>query len=462
MKELFAFLDESSKVRLHTLLSQYISRYLKKQFPEPSVELFNGVNRKELAKEIINKNGQSSSFLIHKYNYKTTRTYTEREFFDDIVQYIDLKIPLYYYRQTMLQPNDDWIRFKKNYKGIRMFPGMNFEFFQNIEREKKWINQSLLCIEEKPKHVKPIVEPVDETLIEITLKPMDKAGDFASQSQIGKIKNLTKRMGITIGNLQTINNKTANVLIGNLSRGVIYTPLFKPDNLDLAFANLQRLTPSEENMDRDNFEANLMFLEQRKYAYQNMNKANTKSALIRPMLRMLGFELENPNEVYEEFECGDKVIDFAIMKNGKPFILIVVGDNRQATASMISPLLNKVPSASYLISTNGDDYHMFAVQNKTELHYLDSAYLRANSHNTPLLLSFSKDNIFGDDEPTLITKLKERSNRFEQISQVKQIIKNPPKELLDVLAKQGISTEAAISIFHDAVNEFSQDCKKTS
>lgn len=462
MKELFSFLNEESKVRLHTLLGQHISRHLKKQFPEPTIDLFNSVNRKELAREIVDKYGKSASFLIHKYNYTTTRTYTEREFFDDIIHFVDLKIPLYYYRQTMLQPNDDWIRFKKHYKGINMFPGMKFEFFQNIEREKKWINQSLKCIEVKDIKEKPPEPSKEVPGIELTLKPIPKSGSKASQNQLNRIQSLSKNIGISITNLDILNKKNADVLVGNLSRGVLYTPLFVPKNLDLAYENIQRLALTETGYNKDNFEANLLILEQRKYAYRNLNKANLKNVLIRPMLKILGYDLENPNEIYEDFELGDKIIDFAIMKNGKPFILIGIGDNKQSFEKMINPLLNKVPTASYAIYTNGDDYHIYSIQNGKELFIMDTACIRANSHNTPILYCFSKDGILGDKEPALLTHLKNRTARLEQINQVTQIIKNPPQELLEVLAKQGIKSESVISIFHDAVNAFSSECKKTS
>ncbi|ADO59651.1 hypothetical protein [Paenibacillus polymyxa] len=456
MKELFSFLDEASKVRLHTLLSQYISRHLKKQFPVPTVEMFNEVNRTEFAKEILRKNGQSTTFLIHKYKYKTTRTYTESEFFEDIVQYIDLKIPLYYYRQTMLHPKDDWIRFKKSYKGIRMFPGLKFKYHQNIEREKHWIQHTLLCRDAKD-HTNS--QSRHDPLIQLELKPIVEPGSKANQKQIRVIQNLCRKMGIAITNLHVLKKNTASALMGNLSRGIIYAPLFQEKNLDLAFANLQKVADTGDSRRRGDFEANLLFLEQRKHAYTNLNKANTKSVLVRPLLRMLGYDTENPTEVYEEFPCGNQLIDFSIMKDGKPFILIVVSSEKRGFEDRYQTVLNKAPSAAYIIRTNGSEYLIYGIKEGKEIYYLDSATLSVNNHNVPLLQSFAKESIFKEDEPRLLVHLKEEANRILQIGQVKSMIKSPPKELLDVFTKQGISKGSVMSVFHKAINEFSQECK---
>ena len=53
----------------------------------------------------------------------------------------------------------------------------------------------------------------------------------------------------------------------------------------------------------------------------------TKHALIMPFIRALGYDVEDPNEVKPEYTCdapgksGEKV-DYAIMKDEKPFMLV--------------------------------------------------------------------------------------------------------------------------------------------
>ncbi len=92
----------------------------------------------------------------------------------------------------------------------------------------------------------------------------------------------------------------------------------------------------------------------------------TKNALIMPMIAALGYNVFNPTEVLPEFTCdigtkkGEK-IDYAIMQDGKPVILIECKHWQQDLTLHDNQLLRyfNVSSAKFGILTNGLKYRFY-------------------------------------------------------------------------------------------------------
>ncbi len=99
----------------------------------------------------------------------------------------------------------------------------------------------------------------------------------------------------------------------------------------------------------------------------------TKTAFIMPMISALGYDVFNPFEVMPEMDCdltkkGDK-IDYAILKEGKPIILIECKHCKQ-NLDLHSTQLAKYYAASnarFGVLTNGVEYRFYADLQKTNI-----------------------------------------------------------------------------------------------
>lgn len=99
---------------------------------------------------------------------------------------------------------------------------------------------------------------------------------------------------------------------------------------------------------------------------QIKNEEATKTSLILPFFQLLGYDIFNPNEFVPEFTAdtgikkGEKV-DYAIMKDGKPIILIEAkwcGDSLQNHDSQLFRYFVTTPS-KFAILTNGIFYRFY-------------------------------------------------------------------------------------------------------
>lgn len=99
----------------------------------------------------------------------------------------------------------------------------------------------------------------------------------------------------------------------------------------------------------------------------------TKNAFIMPMIAALGYDVFNPFEVVPEMDCdltkrGDK-IDYAIMKDNKPILLIECKHCLQKL-DLHSTQLSKYYAASnarFGVLTNGIEYRFYADLDKTNI-----------------------------------------------------------------------------------------------
>ena len=92
----------------------------------------------------------------------------------------------------------------------------------------------------------------------------------------------------------------------------------------------------------------------------------TKNALVMPFIQALGYDVFNPFEVVPEFICdigtkkGEK-IDYAIMRDGDPIILIECKHIEEELNSHDNQLLRyyHVSCAKFGILTNGMEYRFY-------------------------------------------------------------------------------------------------------
>ena len=79
-------------------------------------------------------------------------------------------------------------------------------------------------------------------------------------------------------------------------------------------------------------------------------EASTRSALVEPFIKILGYDPSNPLEVVPEFGANvdvpgnvkDKKVDYAILKDGKPIILIEVKHHGNKLESGFAQLYNSI------------------------------------------------------------------------------------------------------------------------
>ena len=98
--------------------------------------------------------------------------------------------------------------------------------------------------------------------------------------------------------------------------------------------------------------------------YLEGNETRTRQVLINPMLRALGWNVEDPKSVQLEYEIDRKRADYALMKGERPIAVIeakALGKSLDRPETMQT--LNYANSASipYMALTNGDHWRMLEV-----------------------------------------------------------------------------------------------------
>ena len=99
-------------------------------------------------------------------------------------------------------------------------------------------------------------------------------------------------------------------------------------------------------------------------SYLEGYETRTRQALIDPMLRALGWDVEDPNSVQLEYRVGQGRLDYALMGSERPIIVIeakVLGTPLDENETM--QVLNYANTAGipYMTLTNGDHWRMLEV-----------------------------------------------------------------------------------------------------
>ncbi len=116
------------------------------------------------------------------------------------------------------------------------------------------------------------------------------------------------------------------------------------------------------------FKESIKDLSERIIAYKDLlhNEEQTKDSLIKPFVRLMGYDSSNPLEVKAEMHCdvgikkGEKV-DYCILNNGEPIILIECkryGENLSTHYNQLFRYFS-VSEAKFAILTNGITYQFF-------------------------------------------------------------------------------------------------------
>ena len=190
----------------------------------------------------------------------------------------------------------------------------------------------------------------------------------------------------------------------------------------------------------------------------------TKTSLIMPLIQALGYDIFNPQELVTEFVAdvgikkGEK-IDYAIMENGAPVILIEAKSVHEKLQKHDSQLFRYfgTTKAKFAILTNGIEYKFFTdleeankmdekpffIFNLIELrenHFLELAKFRKNFFNVENVLTTASELKYTNEIKNFLTQQWDEPNE-EFIKFV----------LSDVY--QGVKTKKVIDNFRDIVKK---------
>jgi len=188
----------------------------------------------------------------------------------------------------------------------------------------------------------------------------------------------------------------------------------------------------------------------------------TKHSFVMPFLSILGYDIFNPEEVTPEFtaDVGRKKkekVDYAIMKDGKPLILIEVKNHSEKLDNHTNQLVRyfTVTDAKFAILTNGIEYRFFSdLEEKNKMD--DKPFLVINLENLKEkdikeLEKFMKENLDVDN----ILSMASRQKYIREIQQIfRQEIQEPSDEFVRFFAsqiKKGKITRRVIEEFRNHV-----------
>jgi len=178
-----------------------------------------------------------------------------------------------------------------------------------------------------------------------------------------------------------------------------------------------------------------------------LTEEGTKNALIMPFIRILGYDPFNPNEVNPEYiadvgvKQGEK-IDYAIMKDNKPVILIecktVNTDLKKEHASQLFRYFTVTNTPARVgILTNGVIYQFYTdldEPNKMDKKpFLEINLLEIKEPLIAELKKFTKQNLNLDNLETHATQLKYTR---EIIQRLNEEFANPSEEFVKFFAQQ--------------------------
>ncbi|MEQ8192840.1 MAG: type I restriction endonuclease, partial [Candidatus Eremiobacterota bacterium] len=198
---------------------------------------------------------------------------------------------------------------------------------------------------------------------------------------------------------------------------------------------------------------------------------DTKLALIQPFINnVFGYNISDLNEVKTEFLIDEKGLktDYAILKEGKPIILIEckkyndILDKKYITKLKI--YYNNIDGAKFAILTNGIQYLFYTDLERENI--LDGTpFFEFNLFNTTdsdikILSHFTKSADLNNARQ-IAEELKKRKDLRKK---VEELLEDPPKDFVKFMAKQvGVSFvgESVVkeysSLIKDVINEYISD-----
>ncbi|MEA1894638.1 MAG: DUF4268 domain-containing protein [Euryarchaeota archaeon] len=172
----------------------------------------------------------------------------------------------------------------------------------------------------------------------------------------------------------------------------------------------------------------------------------TKNALVMPFIKILGYDIHDPTEVVPEYTCdapgknGEKV-DYALMKDGKSFMLVeckFAHDELQAkhTAQLLK-YFNSITELKVGVLTNGVIYKFYTdlehVHIMDQKPFLEINMLDLDNNLVEELKGYKKES------PPHPIDLRERAKELKYTREIKRIFENeleaPSDEFVDFFAK---------------------------
>jgi hypothetical protein len=201
-------------------------------------------------------------------------------------------------------------------------------------------------------------------------------------------------------------------------------------------------------------------LEARGKAPNIKNEETTKTALIQPFFKMLGYDVSDPLEFVSEYkatfgEKSDAWVDYAIFDGGQPVILIEAkhcGVSLDKHDAQLAKYFAATKTARFGILTNGIEYRFFA--DLKDKYLMDSKpFLEFDLRNLkesviPHIKLFCKETFTVDDALEIALRLK-YSNEIK--GYFNRQLQNPSddftKYVLSHITYKGAKSQAAIDKF---------------
>ena len=165
----------------------------------------------------------------------------------------------------------------------------------------------------------------------------------------------------------------------------------------------------------------------------------TKHSFVMPFFQILGYDIFGPNVIVPEFTAdvgikkGEKV-DYAIMYDGKPLIIVEVKKHTEALDKHSSQLYRYfgVTDAKFALLTNGIEYRFYSDINK-ENRLDDNPFLivnldELNKRDVKALERFTKSDLN-------ISSILEMANKQRRILEIKKIFEEETAKPSDDLAR---------------------------
>ena len=200
----------------------------------------------------------------------------------------------------------------------------------------------------------------------------------------------------------------------------------------------------------------------------------TKMALVVPFIRILGYDVFNPNEVNPEYiadvgvKKGEKV-DYAIMKDGQPVILIeckpVNADLSKEHASQLFRYFTTTAKKKVGVLTNGTLYQFFTdLDDKNKMDNKPFLEINLLDLKEPMIKELKKFTKQGLDLDQLDSTAEQLRYTREIVQILEKEFSKPSSEFVEFFARQ-VSTKKLTqqvkkkfgSITKDALNQFLND-----
>jgi hypothetical protein len=164
-----------------------------------------------------------------------------------------------------------------------------------------------------------------------------------------------------------------------------------------------------------------------RYRSERITEQSTKAALITPLLRALGWDVENLDEVQFEYRTvrGDNPVDFALLLQRRPVLFIeakALGENvrdRKWASQIVS--YAAVAGVEWVVLSNGDEYRIYNALSK---HDVEDKLFRS--------VSLSEDRVEAEEALRLLTKEELRNQSLGELWR-SQLIDNKVRSAVEAL-----------------------------